>query len=47
MDGLQFGLYDTSKGRAVGLAGRCRCVSLSRFVIGKMILAVVIKGASA
>ena len=42
-----FGLYDTLKGRAVGSVGRCSCVSLSRFVVGEMMFAVVNKGASA
>jgi len=42
-----FGLKDTSKGRAVGSAGRCRLISLSRFVVGEIMFAVVSKGASA
>jgi hypothetical protein len=42
-----FGLLDTSKGRAVGSAGRCRCISLSRIVVCEMMFAVVSKGASA
>ena len=50
MDGRwqsKFGLQDTSKGRAVGPAGRCRFISLSRFVVGKIMFAVASKGASA
>jgi hypothetical protein len=40
-------IQDTSKGRAVGSAGRCRCISLSRVVVGEMMFAVVNKGANA
>jgi len=50
MDGSQclvYRIHRTSKGHAVGSAGRCRCVSLSRFVVEEMMFAVVSKGASA
>ena len=50
MDGSHCLVYiriQDTKGRAVGSAGRCRCVFLSRFIVGAMMLAVVSKGASA
>ena len=41
------GLKETSKGRAVGSAGRCNCASLSSVEVGEMMFAVLSKGASA
>ena len=43
----QLGLKETSKGRAVGSAGRCNCASLSSVEVGEMMFAVLSKGASA